>query len=231
MAGTSSLLDRYRLVQAQIENAARDAGRGPSNIHLLAVSKQQPAAVILELAAAGQRDFGENYLQEALPKIRALSHQDLIWHFIGQIQSNKTRFIAENFQWVHTIDRLKIAQRLDEQRPHFSPPLQVCIQVKLAEEPGKGGVWPAGLPTLAQDIARLPRLRLRGLMCIPPPVENLAAQRRLFANMRELLAALNNTGLKLDTLSMGMSGDFVAAIAEGATIVRMGTAVFGPRPD
>lgn len=231
MAGTSLLLDRYRLVQAQIEKAARNGGRDPSGVRLLAVSKQQPAAAIHELAAAGQRDFGENYLQEALPKIRELSDQDLTWHFIGQIQSNKARPIAENFQWVHTVDRLKIAQRLDEQRPHFAPPLQVCLQVKLAEEAGKGGGRPADLPALAQDVARLPRLKLRGLMCIPPPTEDFGEQHRLFARLRKLLAALNNTGLELDTLSMGMSGDFIAAIAEGATIVRMGTAIFGPRPD
>lgn len=231
MAGTNSLLDRYRLVQTQIESAARKCGRDPSDILLLAVSKQQPCGAIRTLAAAGQRDFGENYLQEALPKIDELKGLDLAWHFIGQIQSNKTRAVAEHFQWVHTVDRLKIGQRLSEQRPHYAPPLQVCIQVKLADEFAKGGVWPADVTALAHDLIRLPHLKLRGLMCIPPPSENLDEQQRLFAKMAGLLAALRETGLALDTLSMGMSGDFVAAIAAGATVVRMGTAIFGPRPD
>lgn len=224
------LLDRYDSVRRQIDAAARACGRDPAGICLLAVSKQQPADAIRTLAAVGQRDFGENYLQEALPKIEVLRGQDLCWHFIGQIQGNKTRAIAETFQWVHTLDRLKIAQRLSEQRPHYAPPLQVCIQVKLAQEAGKGGVEPASVPDLAEAISRLPRLTLRGLMCVPPPLEDPAAQRKTFAAMPVLLAALRQRGLTVDTLSMGMTADYAAAIAEGATIVRMGTAVFGPRP-
>lgn len=229
MAETSPLLDRFHLTRAQIAAAAREHGREASGIRLLAVSKQHPVSAIRELAAAGQRDFGENYLREVLAKMQALADLDLTWHFIGQIQSNKTRSIAESFQWVHTLDRLKIAQRLNEQRPHYAPPLQVCIQVKLAKEAGKGGVWPDEVSPLAQTVARLPRLRLRGLMCIPPPAEDFAAQRAYFERMAQLLETLQSQGLELDTLSMGMSGDFQAAIAAGATIVRMGTAIFGER--
>lgn len=231
MAGMSLLLDRYHLVRSQIEQAAREHGRDPAGIGLLAVSKQQPTVAIRELAAAGQGDFGESYLQEALPKIRELGGLNLTWHFIGRIQSNKTHTIAEHFQWVHSVDRLKIAQRLDAQRPHYAPPLQVCIQVRLAKESGKGGLPPEQIPALAEAVARLPRLKLRGLMCIPPPTDDQEAQHRLFAEMRALLVRLKNIGLSVDTLSMGMSADFIAAIAQGATIVRMGTAIFGSRPD
>lgn len=231
MSGTNLLLERYGRVRREIEDAARAACRKPADISLLAVSKQQPSAAIRVLAEAGQLDFGESYLQEALPKIRELRDLNLIWHFIGQIQSNKTRAIAENFQWVHTLDRFKIAQRLNEQRPHYAPPLQACIQVKLAEEFAKGGVWAEEVPALAAAIATLPRLKLRGLMCIPPPSETVREQHQWFAKMTVLLTELKQTGLLLDTLSMGMSDDFAAAIAEGATLVRMGTAVFGPRPE
>jgi pyridoxal phosphate enzyme (YggS family) len=229
MSGTNLLLERYRRVRRGIEDAARAAGRTAADVSLLAVSKRQPASAIRALAQAGQLDFGESYLQEALPKLHELRDLNLVWHFIGQIQSNKTRTIAENFQWVHTIDRLKIAQRLNEQRPHYAPPLQACIQVKLAEESGKGGIWAEEVPALATAIATLPRLKLRGLMCIPPPTEDVGEQRQRFAKMRALLIEIGHAGLALDTLSMGMSDDFAAAIAEGATVVRMGTAVFGPR--
>lgn len=229
MAANSSLLDRYHLTRTRIEAAARTHGRDPSGIRLLAVSKQQPVDAIRALAAAGQHDFGENYLQEVLPKMQALSGLNLTWHFIGQIQSNKTRSIAECFQWAHTVDRFKIAQRLNDQRPHYAPPLQVCIQVKLAKETTKGGVWPAEVPALATEIVKLPSLKLRGLMCIPPPAEDFTTQRAHFDRMAQLLKALQAQGLPLDTLSMGMSGDFEAAIAAGATIVRMGTAIFGER--
>jgi PLP dependent protein len=196
---------------------------------LLAVSKEQPTSAIREVAIAGQLDFGESYLQEALGKIEALADLELTWHYIGQIQSNKTRPIAEHFHWVHTVDRLKIAERLSEQRPATSPDLNICIQVKLADEPGKGGIAPAESTALAQAIVRLPRVRLRGLMCIPPPREDFAAQLTYFRQCSELQRSLNEKGLALDTLSMGMSTDLEAAIAAGATIVRVGTAIFGER--
>jgi pyridoxal phosphate enzyme (YggS family) len=200
---------------------------------LLAVSKQQTEAAVHDLALAGQLDFGESYLQEALGKIGALAnlspHLGIVWHYIGQIQSNKTRPIATHFQWVHTVDRLKIAERLSEQRPETAPHLNICIQVKLAEEPGKGGVSPPEALDLARSIARLPRLRLRGLMCIPPPCELFDRQLAYFQQCADLLTALNQQGLSLDTLSMGMSDDLDAAIASGATIVRVGTAIFGAR--
>jgi PLP dependent protein len=217
-------------VRSRIEAAARRAGRDPGSVRLLAVSKQQPEAAIRVLAAAGQREFGENYLQEAVAKIDALRELPLAWHFIGQLQSNKTREVAERFQWVHTVDRARIAERLSAQRPHYAAPLEVLIQVKLADEAAKGGVGPAELPALASAVATLPRLKLRGLMCIPPDTRTEGEQRRPFRQLRELLAALNAAGHALDTLSMGMSNDLEAAVLEGATLVRVGTAVFGPRP-
>jgi pyridoxal phosphate enzyme (YggS family) len=181
------------------------------------------------LAACGQREFGENYLQEALEKQAELRDLPLEWHFIGPIQSNKTRAIAENFSWVHSVDRLKIAERLSAQRPAGLPPLQVCIEVNVSGEASKGGVAPAELPALAAAVAALPGLRLRGLMAIPAPASDVAAQRAAFRQVRELYDALRARGLALDTLSMGMSGDLGAAILEGATIVRIGTALFGER--
>lgn len=218
-------------VRRRIEAAARVAGRDPSAVRLLAVSKQQPAAAIRAAFEAGQLEFGENYLQEALPKVRELAALPIVWHFIGQLQGNKTRAVAENFAWVHTLDRERIARRLSAQRPHHAPPLEVLVQVRLDEEPDKGGVEPQELPRLAEIVAGLPRLRLRGLMSIPaPPGEaQLSAQRIPFARLRALLADLNARGHGLDTLSMGMSADLEAAVAEGATIVRVGTALFGPR--
>ncbi len=220
-------------VQQQLSDAAIRYGRDPAGVRLLAVSKQHSVAMIAAAAQAGQRDFGESYLQEALPKMEACKPLGLTWHFIGQAQSNKTRPIAEHFDWLHTLDRDKIAQRLNDQRPHFAKPLQVCIQVKLAEEETKGGLDPDQVLSLAQYVVNLPRLSLRGLMCIPPPEETFGQQRKYFAQLASLQKKLNeqlaDNGVQLDTLSMGMSGDYEAAIAESATIVRIGTAIFGER--
>jgi pyridoxal phosphate enzyme (YggS family) len=220
---------RLHDVQARIEAAARRAGRDPAGVRLLAVSKQQPVEAVVAAADAGQREFGENYVQEGVAKVEALRGRALTWHFIGQLQGNKTREVAEHFQWVHTVDRERVATRLDAQRPHQAPPLEVLLQVRLGDEPGKGGARPADLPRLAEFVAGLPRLRLRGLMCIPPPVDDEARQRAPFARLRNLLEDLNRRGHALDTLSMGMSADLEAAVLEGATLVRIGTAVFGPR--
>jgi PLP dependent protein len=221
--------ERLASVLARIEAAARRAGRDPGGVRLLAVSKQQPVEAIAAAADAGQREFGENYVREGIAKIEALRGRPLTWHFIGQLQANKTREVAEHFQWVHTVDRERIATRLDAQRPHLAGPLDVLLQVRLGDEPGKGGAQPADLPKLAAFVAGLPRLRLRGLMCIPPPLPDEAAQRVPFARLRGLLEDLNARGHRLDTLSMGMSADLEAAVLEGATLVRIGTAVFGPR--
>jgi pyridoxal phosphate enzyme (YggS family) len=196
---------------------------------LVAVSKGKNAESIGQAATAGVTDFGENYLQEAIPKIDRLADLPVRWHYIGQIQSNKTRLIAQRFAWVHSLDRIGIARRLSEQRPFHAPPLQVCLQVAVIAEPAKGGVDPESLPQLAAQVADLPHLQLRGLMCIPPPQPDVAAERAVFARLRELKDRLNANGLKLDTLSMGMSADFESAIAEGATMVRIGTALFGAR--
>jgi len=221
--------ERLKSVLARIESAARRAGRDPATVALLAVSKQHPAEAVRAAASAGQRHFGENYPQEALAKIESLRDLPLTWHFIGQLQSNKTRDVAQAFQWVHTLDRAKIAERLSAQRPHYAGPLDVLLQVRLAEESGKGGIEIAQVPALAEIVAGLPRLRLRGLMCIPPPQADEALQHEPFRRLREVLLDLNRGGHSLDTLSMGMSADLEAAIAEGATIVRVGTAIFGPR--
>lgn len=217
-------------VRRRIAAAAVAAGRDPGAITLIAVSKTWPADAVRGVAAEGLSDFGENYLQEALPKIDDLADLKLTWHFIGALQGNKTRAVAERFQWVHTVDRGKIARRLSEQRPHHAPPLNVCLQVRLGDEPTKSGVAPDGLAALAREVAELPRLALRGLMCIPPEETDPARQRRWFAELRSLRDALNASGHRLDVLSMGMSGDFERAILEGATHVRVGTAIFGPRP-
>jgi len=221
--------ERLQAVLARIAAAARRAGRDPAAVRLLAVSKQQPLEAIAAAADAGQQEFGENYVREGVAKVEALRGRPLTWHFIGQLQGNKTREVAEHFQWVHTVDRERVATRLDAQRPHQAPPLEVLLQVRLGDEPGKGGVQPADLPRLAEFVAGLPRLRLRGLMCIPPPVEGEALQRAPFARLRTLLEDLNRRGHALDTLSMGMSADLEAAVLEGATLVRIGTAVFGTR--
>jgi pyridoxal phosphate enzyme (YggS family) len=220
-------------VTLQLDAASHRYHRSPKSITLLAVSKGQPASAIREAAAAGQRQFGESYVQEALPKMESCRDLPLTWHYIGHIQSNKTRSIAEHFDWVHTVDRLKTAQRLNEHRPHYAKPLQVCIQAKLAQEDTKGGADPAELSELAESILELPRLQLRGLMCIPPAADDVEKQRGYFSQLAGLQKHLNQKlaarGVSLDTLSMGMSGDFEAAIAEGSTMVRIGTAIFGER--
>jgi pyridoxal phosphate enzyme (YggS family) len=223
------LKQRLIQVQAAIRKAEHASGRTEGSVRLLAVSKQQPVAAIAELVAAGHHCFGENYLQDALPKIQALAATEVEWHFIGPIQSNKTRSIAEQFAWVHSIDRLRIAQRLSEQRPADQAPLNICLQVNISDEASKSGVSPDAVAELAHAVAEFPRLRLRGLMTIPVASRDTAEQRRSFAQLRQLQAQLNHQGLNLDTLSMGMSADLEAAIAEGATIVRIGTAIFGPR--
>ncbi len=222
----STLADNLSAISARIASAAQAAGRDPASVQLLAVSKTKPASAIREIHAAGVCDFGENYLQEALTKQQALSDLPLIWHFIGPIQSNKTKAIAEHFDWVHSVDRLKIAQRLSEQRPAGLPPLNICLQVNVSGEDSKSGCTPADLPALAKAIAALPNLRLRGLMAIPEPTDDRTAQEAAFATLRQLQEGL---GLGLDTLSMGMSHDLEAAIAQGATWVRIGTALFGAR--
>ncbi|KAA0950318.1 YggS family pyridoxal phosphate-dependent enzyme [Pseudomonas sp. ANT_H14] len=222
----STIADNIGLVSDRIRAAAQAVQRDEHSIHLLAVSKTKPAQAVREAYAAGMCDFGENYLQEALGKQLELTDLPLSWHFIGPIQSNKTRAIAENFAWVHSVDRLKIAQRLSEQRPANLPPLNICIQVNVSGEDSKSGCTPADLPALAEAISALPRLKLRGLMAIPEPSEDRAAQDAAFSAVRDLQASLN---LPLDTLSMGMSHDLESAIAQGATWVRIGTALFGAR--
>ena len=229
MSQNNAISDNLRTVRARIDHAARASDRNPVSVSLLAVSKTFGPDRVREAAAAGQTDFGENYLQEALAKMDALTSLPLCWHFIGPIQSNKTRPIAERFAWVHSIDRLKIAERLSAQRPEGMPPLQVCLEVNVSAEASKGGVAPADLPRLAHAVTRLPRLRLRGLMAIPAPEQDVTAQREAFRRVKRLFETLRDVGLELDTLSMGMSGDLEAAIAEGATIVRVGTAIFGNR--
>jgi pyridoxal phosphate enzyme (YggS family) len=221
---------RLQAVKSRIARACAAAGRDPRDIVLVAVSKTFPADAVRAAHAAGQRDFGENHAQDAVAKIDALGDLDLVWHFIGPIQSNKTRSIAAHFAWVHSIDRLKIAERLAAQRPEALPPLQACIQVNVSGEATKSGVAPAEAPALARAVAALPRLRLRGLMAIPEPTDDPALQRRRFESLRDLRDRLAADGFALDTLSMGMSDDLEAAIAAGATMVRVGTAIFGARP-
>ena len=225
--GPQNLPEQVRIVRNRISSATAAALRNVDSVTLLAVSKAQPANKVREVAQLGVRDFGESYVQEALDKIEALRELSLTWHFIGRLQANKTRPVAASFDWVHGVDRLKIAERLSEQRPFHAPPLNVCLQVNIAGEGSKGGVTVAELPALATAVAALPRLKLRGLMCIPPDQDDIT--RHWFASMRRLMEALNAAGATLDTLSMGMSGDFESAILEGATLVRIGTALFGPR--
>ena len=222
--------NRLQAVKSRIARACAAAGRDPRDIVLVAVSKTFPPDAVRAAHAGGQCDFGENHVQDAVAKIDALAALDLVWHFIGPVQSNKTRAIAERFAWVHSIDRLKIAERLSAQRPAPLPPLQVCIQVNVSGEATKSGVAPAEAPALARAVAALPRLRLRGLMAIPEPTDDPALQRRRFESLRDLRDRLAADGLALDTLSMGMSDDLEAAIAAGATMVRVGTAIFGARP-
>jgi len=224
-----NLAENLQSVRLRVAVAARASGRSEQCVTLVAVSKGQPAAAIRAIAELGHRDVGESYPQEALPKIEELRPQELCWHFIGQIQSNKTRQLAEHFHWVHGVDRLQIATRLSAQRPHYAPPLNVCVQIKLVDEPAKAGVHPSEAPALLEQIAALPRIKLRGLMCIPPETTGVTEQRHLFSQMRALREQLVAAGHELDVLSMGMSGDYEAAILEGATHVRVGTAIFGPR--
>jgi len=222
----STIAENIAKVGERIREAAQASGRDFASIGLLAVSKTKPSTAVREAFAAGIRDFGENYLQEALEKQVELNDLPLIWHFIGPIQSNKTKAIAEHFAWVHSVDRLKVAQRLSEQRPSNLPPLNICLQVNVSLEPSKSGCVPDELTALALAVSQLPNLRLRGLMAIPEPTEDVAAQRAAFARLRELR---DDLPMPLDTLSMGMSHDLDAAIAEGATWVRIGTALFGAR--
>lgn len=226
---TVDFANRLQIVQTRIRAAEVQFGRPSGSVGLLAVSKTHSAADIAAVAATGHRCFGENYWQEAADKLPTLTAFNLEWHFIGPLQANKTRSIAEQFAWVHSVDRLKIAERLSEQRPLELPPLNVCLQVNVSAEPSKHGVDEAALPAIAHAVAALPRLHLRGLMAIPAPATDFAAQRRPFARLRELQNNLIADGLPLDTLSMGMSDDLEAAIAEGSTWVRVGTAIFGPR--
>jgi pyridoxal phosphate enzyme (YggS family) len=227
--GPQNLPENIRRVQERIKRAAAASGRNVDSVTLVAVAKSQPPEVVQAAARCGLTEFGESYVQEALRKIEALRPLALTWHFVGKIQANKTRDIAENFAWVHGVDRLRIAERLSEQRPYHAPPLNICLQVNLADEASKGGIAPAELGALAGRVAALPRLRLRGLMCIPPAATDADAQRRPFAELAALLARLNAGGAHLDTLSMGMSADLEAAVLEGATLVRIGTALFGAR--
>jgi len=229
----STIAGNLQAVEATIQVACEAAGRPRSTVQLLAVSKTFPAEAVLEAVAAGQRAFGENYLQEGVDKIaavaKALPDTRLEWHFIGPIQSNKTRPIAASFDWVHTVERLKIAQRLSEQRPPELGPLNICLQVNISGEASKSGVTPDELPELARQVAALPNLRLRGLMAIPEPQIDPELQRVPFARLRELAQAIVKSGIHLDTLSMGMSSDMRAAVLEGASIVRVGSAIFGAR--
>ncbi|QID16887.1 YggS family pyridoxal phosphate-dependent enzyme [Nitrogeniibacter mangrovi] len=225
----TSIPGNLQAVRERIARAAVACGRHPDAIRLLAVSKTWPADRVAEAADAGQRAFGENYAQEGADKVDALAERALEWHFIGPLQSNKTRLVASRFAWVHSVDRLKIAQRLSEQRDPQLPALNLCLQVNVSGEHSKSGVAPDDVPALAEAVRALPGVRLRGLMCIPEPTGDEALLRERFATLRRLLDALNERGLALDTLSMGMSHDIEPAIAEGATIVRVGTAIFGDR--
>lgn len=227
----TTLQERLSAVQARMARACAQAGRAPATVQLLAVSKLHPPQAVRETLALGQSTFGENYVQEALDKMAALAdvRAAIEWHLIGPLQSNKTRVVAEAFDWVHSVDRLKIAQRLSDQRPAHLPPLNICLQVNISGEVSKSGLSPAEVSEIAPAVAALPRLRLRGLMSIPEPLHGLEAQRAPHRALRLLQDELNRRGLGLDTLSMGMSDDLEAAIAEGSTMVRVGTAVFGPR--
>ena len=225
----TTIAANLQAIKQRIATACAIAGRAPDEVTLLAVSKTWPAERLIEAARSGQRAFGENYLQEAEVKITALGRLKLEWHFIGPLQNNKSRAVAEKFDWLHTLDRLKLAERLSTQRPTSLPPLQTCIQVNVSGEQSKSGCAPEDVATLAQAVAKLPGLKLRGLMAIPESSENSELLSSRFAMLRQLRDQLNNDGFALDTLSMGMSHDLEAAILEGATIVRVGTAIFGER--
>ncbi|SDV49477.1 YggS family pyridoxal phosphate-dependent enzyme [Chitinasiproducens palmae] len=222
---------RLAAVTQRIRLAEQASQREPGSVSLLAVSKTFPHDAVREAFAAGQRAFGENYVQEALDKMAALSDLDeqIVWHFIGPLQSNKSRPVAERFAWVHSVDRVRLAQRLSEQRPAHLPPLNVCVQVNISGESSKSGAAPDELPALVRAVAALPNLRLRGLMAIPAPSVEAAEQRAAHQRLRALFDTLNETGLGMDTVSAGMSDDLEAAVAEGATLVRIGTAIFGQR--
>lgn len=235
LIGPQNLARNLASIRERIARAAGRAGRNADSITLVGASKSQPSAAIEAAARAGLTDFGESYVQEALGKLIELGEPSarlprLTWHYIGRVQANKTRPIAEHFSWVHALDRPKIAERLSAQRPFHAAALNVCIEVNLAAEAGKGGVNPSELEALVSAVAALPRLKLRGLMCLPPEEAAEDAQRRWFAELRGLFERLNAQGAKLDTLSMGMTADLEAAILEGATLVRVGTGIFGPRP-
>jgi len=221
--------ENLRKIRNLLASSAVEADRGPEAVRLLAVSKKQPVSKILDAATAGQRDFGENFVQEGLEKIDQTRNLNLIWHFIGHLQNNKTRVVAENFDWVHTIDTLKTANRLSEQRPESLMPLNICLQVNIDSEDRKSGISIAELPELAAACTELPNLNLRGLMCLPTARTSFSEQRIPFATLRNLANELRSDGIETDTLSMGMSGDYRAAIFEGATMVRIGTALFGDR--
>jgi len=225
----SAIASNLQAVKARIAEAARAAGRSPESIQLLAVSKTWPLACVLEAAAAGQHAFGENYVQEGVDKALATVNREIDWHFIGPLQSNKTRLVAEHFAWVHSIERLKIAERLSAQRPATLAPLQICVQINVSGETSKSGCAPDDALALCRAVAALPNLQLRGLMAIPEPADDIAAQRAPLRQLREIYEHIRAAGLPLDTLSMGMSHDLEAAVAEGATIVRIGTAIFGER--
>ena len=229
LIGPQNLKAPLSRIHAQITHAAEAAGRNPASVTLVAVTKDKAAEYVRASATLGVTDFGENYVKESLGKMDELESLPVTWHFIGALQSNKTRPVAERFAWVHSLDRMSVARRLSEQRPFHAPALKVCLQVALVDEPAKGGVEPAALAELAHAVAALPRLELRGLMCLPPSLPDESSQRAMFARLRRHLEELNSQGLGLDTLSMGMSADFQAAIAEGATHVRIGTALFGSR--
>ena len=227
----ATIASKLQLVQNRILQACSTVGRAPDSVKLLAVSKTFPAVTVREAFAAGQRCFGENYVQEAIDKIEALAdlRSQIEWHLIGPLQSNKTRVVAEHFDWVHTVDRLKVAQRLNDQRPAGLPPLQICIQVNTSAEDSKSGIEPEHAAELADAVAQLPRLRLRGLMALPAPSEDPAVQHAALRQVRALFDTLQQRNPALDTLSMGMSADLEAAVEEGATMVRIGTAIFGHR--
>lgn len=223
------ICQRLGTINANIRHHALANGRDPETVALIAVSKKKPASMIREALRCGHKRFGESYAQEFKDKAEALADTDIEWHFIGPIQSNKTKLIAAHAHWAHSVDREKIARRLAAQRPDTLPPLNICLQVNIDNEAGKSGVSVDELPELARSVAAIDNIRLRGLMCIPRPRTDSTAQHKPFARLRAAMAELNKHGFSLDTLSMGMSGDYAAAIAEGATMVRIGTAIFGQR--
>jgi pyridoxal phosphate enzyme (YggS family) len=223
------ICDQLKSIRKQISTAEHTYAREPASVQLLAVSKTKPASAIEEAYACGQRAFGENYAQELLEKAEALKDLDIEWHYIGPLQSNKTKIIAEHAGWMHSIDREKIARRISEQRSSALPPLNICLQVNISGEESKSGVSPDELPALAHAVSRLPNIRLRGIMALPAPSPDIGEQRAAFAAVRGLFEQLRREGLDIDTLSMGMTGDLEAAIAEGSTMVRIGTAIFGAR--